>query len=89
MKNKIKLGMVVLSVKGYDKNSIYVVKDLTDNYAYLINGLTKPFNKPKKKNLKHLKSFSVICELDELNINKTNEEVHKLVKIFEKALKNF
>lgn len=88
MKNYVIKGSVVISTKGYDKNEIYVVKDIINGYAHLINGMNKPFTNPKKKNLKHLKAFNVICELDENNIIKTNQEVHKLVVSFKKAIKN-
>lgn len=88
MENYMTKGSVVISTKGYDKNEIYVVKDIINGYAHLINGMNKPFTNPKKKNLKHLKTFSAICELDEKNIKKTNQEVHKLVISFKKAIKN-
>jgi len=89
MENKdICKGSLVMSDKGYDKNEIYVVKEIISGYAYLINGTNKHYNKPKKKNLKHLVKFSLICELDDKNIKKTNQEIHKLIKAFKKAIKS-
>ena len=87
MKNYISQGTLVMSKQGYDKNKIYVVKEVDEKYAYLIDGITRHFYNAKKKNLKHLMSFSIICKLDLQNIKKTNNEVCKLIASFNKALK--
>lgn len=88
MFNDFKKGMLVMSLQGYDKGKFYVVKEITKQYAYLINGKERHFNKPKKKNLKHLKAFSLVCVLDENSVAKTDNEVYKLIKMFSKAIKN-
>jgi len=88
MKNGIVEGNVVVSKQGYDKGKIYVVKQISNEYAYVMDGLNRHFYNPKKKNLKHLQGFGVVCVLDENNVGKTNNEVHKLVKMFQKAIKN-
>lgn len=88
MESIIVVGSIVMSLQGYDKGKIYVVKQVNDGYAYVINGMQKHFYNPKKKNLKHLKGFSLVCVLDEKNVDKTNNEVYKLIKVFKKAIKN-
>lgn len=86
MVNSFKKGMLVMSTQGYDKGKFYIVKEITGQYAYLINGKERHFNKPKKKNLKHIKPFSLVCVLDEKNIARTDNEVYKLIKMFKKAI---
>lgn len=86
MKNFLSVGSVVMSTQGYDKNQIYVVKEINNKYAYVIDGNKRHFYKPKKKNLKHLLGFSIKCVLDLNNISKTNNEICKLVKSFKKAI---
>ena len=88
MEAKIVVGSVVLSEQGYDKGKCYVVKEITNGFAYVMDGMKRHFHNPKKKNLKHLKSFSLVCVLEPNNVAKTNNEVHKLTKMFEKAMKN-
>ena len=39
---------------GHDKGQIYLVDKVESEYVYLVNGTTKPFDKPKKKNRKHI-----------------------------------
>ena len=36
---------------GHDKNQIYFLLKEDEEYVYLVNGTTKPLEKPKKKNL--------------------------------------
>ena len=39
---------------GHDKNQIYFLLKEDEEYVYLVNGTTKPLEKPKKKNRKHI-----------------------------------
>lgn len=47
-------GMLVKSKAGRDKNCIYVVGDVKNEYVYLTDGASKPLCRMKKKNRKHL-----------------------------------
>lgn len=42
------------SLAGHDKNYIYVVYEESDQEVMLVNGKTKPIDKPKRKNKKHV-----------------------------------
>jgi hypothetical protein len=42
------------SLHGHDKNQIYLVIERDEKYVYLVNGITKPLAKPKKKNGRHV-----------------------------------
>lgn len=57
-------GAVVRATYGRDKNSIYIIKYVDNNFAYLINGKEKPIDCPKKKNFKHLKLLKKQVDFD-------------------------
>ncbi|MGL4772807.1 MAG: hypothetical protein ACRC2K_04490 [Clostridium sp.] len=56
MQNNDLIGKVVLSTAGRDSGNVYVILKLISNdYVYIVNGNTKTIKEPKKKKLKHLK----------------------------------
>ena len=65
-------GVVVKSLKGRDKGSIYVVIHVEGGIAYLANGRNRKVENPKKKNEKHLEVVMEICNFiaDDLNVRK-------------------
>ena len=62
---EIQIGDIVLSLKGRDKQNTFLVVDIKDEFAYLVDGKVRKTTKPKKKNLKHIKKISD-CRLDGL-----------------------
>ena len=54
MNNFFTIGDVVLATAGREKGEIFLVLNIEENNLYLINGKTRTFNQPKKKNIKHL-----------------------------------
>ena len=65
-------GDVVKSLKGRDKDCIYVVIKVEGSMAYLANGRNRKVENPKKKNEKHLEVVTEICDFiaDDLNVRK-------------------
>ena len=51
---ELKRGMLVKSKAGRDKDGIYVIGDVRNEYVYLADGASKPLCRMKKKNRKHL-----------------------------------
>ena len=51
---ELKRGMLVKSKAGRDKDCIYVIGDVRNEYVYLADGASKPLCRMKKKNRKHL-----------------------------------
>ncbi len=56
--NEIKIGDIVLSLKGRDKQNAFLVVELKDGFAYLVDGKVRKTTKPKKKSVKHIKKIS-------------------------------
>lgn len=54
--NDLAIGSVVLSTKGRDKGTYFVVVgvDSKNNYVYLSDGGARKLNAPKKKNVNHV-----------------------------------
>ena len=59
MQNKIYIGDIVKSIAGRDRNVIFLVVDVKDCFAYIVDGKTRKINSPKKKNIKHLERLNV------------------------------
>ncbi len=56
-------GMIVRSDAGHDKDRFGVVLKLDGDFAYIADGKYSTLQKPKRKNLKHLKQTSEILDL--------------------------
>lgn len=50
----LKTGMLVRSKAGRDKDCIYVIISVNDEYVYLTDGKSKPICHLKRKNRKHI-----------------------------------
>ena len=50
----VKIGDVVVSLKGRDKGKLYVVCRI-DGFVYITDGHMHKLDNPKKKNFKHIK----------------------------------
>ena len=76
---------VVLAIAGREKDEIFLVMSVDENYAYIVNGTTRTIENPKKKNKKHLhllcKSILTDCDINELN----NAQVKKFLNNYNKS----
>ena len=71
---------------GHDKNQIYFLLKEDEEYVYLVNGTTKPLEKPKKKNRKHIQLIKnlPIEVTGIMDAGTTNENVKRAIKIYQK-----
>ena len=79
----VKAGDLVVSVSGRDKGEYLLVVRAEEKVVYLVNGKTRKAVKPKKKNVKHVKTVkkAVLIELAE-KINGTpvsDKRVRRLI----------
>lgn len=58
-------GRVVLSLRGRDKDSFFVVTKVEGGYCWLADGRERPLARPKRKNPKHLRPTGWTVELHE------------------------
>ena len=67
MKNQIQVGDVVKSLKGRDKDELFLVVGVKDGRAEIVDGRVRRVIDPKLKNQKHLETVypTVLKELAE------------------------
>ena len=59
----LKPGMIVKSKAGHDKNCIYVIIHVNDEYVYLADGVKRSVSNLKKKNRRHVQIiYKMQCE---------------------------
>lgn len=52
---EIKCGQIAFSTAGRDKDKPMAVVNKDSKFVYVCDGKERPLNKPKRKNLKHLR----------------------------------
>lgn len=80
---KLEAGMLARAKAGHDKDCIYVIISVNDEYVYLADGNLRPVCRPKKKNRKHIQPIaSVRCESvdDDAVIKKAVKEENRKYK---------
>ena len=76
-------GAVVKATAGREKNEIFVILKIDNNFAYLVNGKTRKIECPKKKNFKHLQMLNSHSNLDMNHL--VNCDVIKYLKDYIKS----
>jgi ribosomal protein L14E/L6E/L27E len=82
-------GNIVISKAGHDKGEYFVILKADSEYVYLVDGIFRTLQKPKKKSIKHIQSIQYV---DGNLTNKNaahemfnNEEVKRAIKLFKKS----
>ena len=78
---RLQKGTVVCAVAGKEKDGYYLVIGLEEHSVFLADGRHRPLEKPKRKNIKHVRPTSEVWEVDDL----TNKELRR--KLCEYAAK--
>ena len=50
----MQIGDIVISTCGHDMGEWYIVKEINEQFIYLIDGKLKTIESPKKKKIKHV-----------------------------------
>lgn len=48
------IGLLATSKAGHDKNQVYIIIKETEKYVYIVDGILRKIENPKKKNKKHI-----------------------------------
>ena len=80
---ELKKGSVVYTLAGHDKRTFQVVLDFNDKYALVCDGKYRKLEKPKKKNLIHLKITNTVLKDTDI---KSTRAVRLALKPFDRAL---
>lgn len=83
---KFQIGKLAFSKAGHDKDSIYVIIKFDQEYVYLVDGILKKLEKPKKKRIKHIQIINEIpaniAESLQTGKKVTDEDIKRAIKIF-------
>ncbi|MFG6383800.1 MAG: KOW domain-containing RNA-binding protein [Lachnospiraceae bacterium] len=80
---------LAVSRSGHDKDSIYVIIKEEADMVYLVDGILRPIEKPKRKNKKHIQVIKKLPkEITEVfkQENFRNEEIKRAIKLYQKAI---
>ncbi len=77
-------GSIVFTLAGRDKGNYFVITEIQDNYAYIVDGKIHKVENPKLKKLKHMTEHGFVeGSLADKIKNKgkiTNQEVKRVLK---------
>ena len=81
------IGMFARSLAGHDKNKLYLISKLDDEYVYLVDGSIRTVDRPKKKRKKHIQIdyqiMDLIKEKLEAKVELRNEDIKRAIKLKE------
>lgn len=84
------LGNFVLSSNGHDKNEIFIILKSDFEYIYLLDGISRTLDNPKKKNKKHVQPIDYVDEnLQNKIVNHKsliNEDIKRAIKVYKKQI---
>lgn len=80
---ELKRGMVVCSLAGHDKRTFQAILDFDDKNVMVCDGKYRPLERPKKKNLVHIKPTNTV--LSESDI-RSNRSLRLALKSFNESL---
>ncbi len=74
---ELKIGSVVVSKAGKDKDTMLAVVKIAEDGIYVCNGKDRPLENPKRKNPKHLAVTHYALTVEE---TATNRSLNKALK---------
>jgi hypothetical protein len=83
------IGRFVISKAGRDAGKCYVIINTHNEYVYLVDGIIRTLDNPKKKNIKHIIKLKYTDnELAEAikNDSVRNEDIKRALKILRSKL---
>lgn len=72
-------GCVVRSISGRDGGRFYVVMAFEHDFAFICDGKVRKLEKPKRKNIRHLKPTKTLLSVDSLT---TNNQLRQALRAF-------
>lgn len=83
---QFEVGMLAFSKAGHDNGDLYVIIKVDKEYVYLVNGKNHSFEKPKRKNVKHIQIIKYIeksiHEKLKENSKIQNEDIKRVIKLY-------
>lgn len=74
---RFRTGMIVKSDAGRDQEQFYVIVAAEEGFAYIADGKRRKLEKPKRKNVRHLKRTHWTVLLSEVD---TNPKLYRMLR---------
>ena len=68
-------GSLVKANAGRDKDSLFVAVGINGGFVYICDGKSRPLERPKRKNPKHISPAGAVIDTDGL----TNKKLRRLI----------
>lgn len=85
--NEFRFGQIIRSKAGRDKNKLFIIIDIKDEYLYVVDGTLRRIENPKKKKKKHIQPMHIVIDSIEdkiINDKKlTNADIRKELIIYQ------
>lgn len=82
---------MALSDAGHDRGKLYVILEVQGESVLVADGLNKTVEKPKKKNIRHVRRMNYIDPEIDARLNGecplNNEDILKAIQLFEAKCK--
>ncbi len=87
-----KYGDFVTATSGKDKDEIYIIRSTSEEYVYLVDGIYRTQNKPKRKNRKHVADLNFrdknLSDKWEDGSKVIDEEIKRAIKIYKQNIRS-
>ena len=81
-------GQMARSDAGHDRGKLYVILEVVGEAVLLADGIHKTIEKPKKKNIRHVRRMNYIDPAIDAKLNGTdslnNEDILKAIQRYER-----
>jgi len=80
------VGMFATSKAGHDKSEVYIICKEEAGYVYLVDGIYKTMDHPKKKSKKHIQLIKKTIDQElkdklQSNLQVRDEEIKRAIKL--------
>jgi ribosomal protein L14E/L6E/L27E len=73
---KLTKGSVIIAAAGRDSGAQFVVVDTDGCFCYIADGKSRKLDKPKRKNIKHIRITDSMIDLNDI----TDKKLRRLLK---------
>lgn len=85
--SRFRAGQMARSDAGHDRGKLYVILEVKDENVLLVDGIYKTLEKPKKKNICHVRRMNYIDPEIDARLNGesslSNEDIWKAIQRYE------
>ena len=78
---KLMKGSVVRAEAGRDGGGYFVIVDADEKYCFIADGKSRKLEKPKRKNIKHIRTTDSMIDLNDI----TDKKLRNVLKQFGSA----